>query len=426
MKETNHDSMGWNAPGSGNDGNRDNDPWGRQRRNGNKDGLDSLNDLANKLFSFFGKKKGSGGSGSSGNRSSGSMKIGTMASFALVLALAGIIVSGFYTVREAERGVVLRFGKMYDVVDPGLRWKIPGIDNVNIVDIEQVRALQSSGTMLTQDENVVIVEMDVQYRISDPVKYLYSTVDPDHTLLEATDSALRYVVGHTLMDDILTSGREMVRQNTRELLTSIIVPYNTGLSIVDVNFLPARAPDQVKAAFDDAISAQEDEQRYKREAEAYANEVLPKAEGRVQRIRQEAEAYRSQVVLNAQGEVARFDKVLPEYEKAPDITRRRIYFETMQSVMSNSQKVILDTPEGSSPVIYLPLPDNMKAKTKANNDNDEYLQQLREDALKKAQANSANDQSSSSTQSQTSTQSSSQSRSYPPLSSSNSNGYSQR
>ncbi len=425
MKETNHDSMGWNAPGSGNDGNRDNDPWGRQRQGGNKNGLDSLNDIANKFFSFLGKKK-AGGSGSSGSRNSGSMKVGTMASFAIVVALAGIIVSGFYTVREAERGVVLRFGKMYDVVDPGLRWKIPGIDNVNIVDIEQVRALQSSGTMLTQDENVVIVEMDVQYRISDPVKYLYSTVDPDHTLLEATDSALRYVVGHTLMDDILTSGREMVRQNTRELLTSIIVPYNTGLSIVDVNFLPARAPDQVKAAFDDAISAQEDEQRYKREAEAYANEVLPKAEGRVQRIRQEAEAYRSQVVLNAQGEVARFDKVLPEYEKAPDITRRRIYFETMQSVMSNSQKVILDTPEGSSPVIYLPLPENMKARAKsnANSDSDEYLQQLREDALKKAQANSAGDQSSS--QSQTSTQTNSQSRSYPPLSSSSTNGYSQR
>ncbi len=424
MKETNHDSMGWNAPGSGNDGNRDNDPWGRQRQKGGKDGLDSLNELGNKIFSFFSKKRGSGSNGSSGNRHSSSMKVGTMASFALVIALAGIIVSGFYTVREAERGVVLRFGKMYDVVDPGLRWKIPGIDNVNIVDIEQVRALQSSGTMLTQDENVVIVEMDVQYRISDPVKYLYSTVDPDHTLLEATDSALRYVVGHTLMDDILTSGREMVRQNTRELLTSIIVPYNTGLSIVDVNFLPARAPDQVKAAFDDAISAQEDEQRYKREAEAYANEVLPKAEGRVQRIRQEAEAYRSQVVLNAQGEVARFDKVLPEYEKAPDITRRRIYFETMQAVMSNSQKVILDTPEGSSPVIYLPLPENMKAKAKVNNDNDEYLQQLREDALKKAQANSSSEQSSS--QSQSSTRGNSQSRSYPPLSSSNSNGYSQR
>ena len=388
----------------------------------NRDSLGKSNDpietLNNVLNNFFKKFKGGRGNGFGSGKGSG-MKLGSVASFALVLALAGVIVSGFYTVREAERGVVLRFGKMYDVVDPGLRWKIPGIDNVNIVDIEQVRALQSSGTMLTQDENVVIVEMDVQYRISDPVKYLYSTVDPDHTLLEATDSALRYVVGHTLMDDILTSGREMVRQNTRELLTSIIEPYNTGLSIVDVNFLPARAPDQVKAAFDDAISAQEDEQRYKREAEAYANEVLPKAEGRVQRIRQEAEAYRSQVVLNAQGEVARFDKVLPEYEKAPEITRRRIYFETMQQVMQNSRKVILDTPEGSSPVIYLPLPNELSSKAKNSGSTDADLQQLREEALKKAQQESAQDAE----QKTSSAPSDRRQGGYPPLSG---NGYGQR
>lgn len=420
MKENNHDLMGWNAPGSGNDDGRDGqkkDPWSKNNDGNRRDPMDEINEFGNKIFSMF-KKKGSFGGGSS-NRGSG-MKVGTLASMALGVALAGIVVSGFYTVREAERGVVLRFGKMYDVVDPGLRWKIPGIDNVNVVDIEQVRSLQSSGTMLTQDENVVIVEMDVQYRISDPVKYLYSTVDPDQTLLEATDSALRYVVGHTLMDDILTSGREMVRQNTRELLTSIIEPYNTGLSIVDVNFLPARAPDQVKAAFDDAISAQEDEQRFKREAEAYANEVLPKAEGRVQRIRQEAEAYRSQVVLNAQGEVARFDKVLPEYEKAPEITRRRIYFETMQQVMQNSRKVILDTPEGSSPVIYLPLPDQAKNVVKKNDNDDEVMRQLREEALKKAQ------ESASSTQNTQQEQSSgSSSRNYPPLQRSN-GGYGQR
>lgn len=414
MKTANHDTMGWNAPGSGNgnngdDGNNnDRDPWGRDipERNGSE-----IFDQVKELFgSLLGKKGGRRSSGGGFGGKGKGMRLGSVVSLALILAAAGIIVSGFYTVREAERGVVLRFGKMYDVVDPGLRWKIPAIDTVNIVDIEQVRALQSSGTMLTQDENVVIVEMDVQYRISDPVKYLYSTVDPDHTLLEATDSALRYVVGHTLMDDILTSGREMVRQNTRELLTAIIEPYNTGLSIVDVNFLPARAPDQVKAAFDDAISAQEDEQRYKREAEAYANEVLPKAEGKVQRIRQEAEAYRSQVVLNAQGEVARFEKVLPEYEKAPEITRQRIYFETMQQVMSKSRKVILDTPEGTSPVIYLPLPRELEEGKAA--DDDETLQQLREEALKKAQEASQDAQSEDKTQS-TGTRSSG--TSYPPL-----------
>ncbi len=353
MNEQNFDKMGWNAPGGSDDsGRRDDrpkqDPWGRDvpPKSNAFDG----DALLRKLKSFLNK----GSSSSSSSANSGKSRLGISAVVAVLLGI--YIFSGFYTVKEAERGVVLRFGKIYDVVDPGLRWKLTGIDTVNVVDIEQVRAIQSSGTMLTEDENVVLVEMDVQYRISDPVSYLYSVVNPDNTLLEATDSALRFVVGHTLMDDILTSGREMVRQNTRDLLTSIIEPYNTGLSIVDVNFLPARAPDQVKAAFDDAIAAQEDEQRYKREAEAYANEVLPRAEGQVQRIRQEAEGYRSQVVLKAQGEVARFEEVLPEYLAAPEITRKRIYLETMQDVLSNSRKVIIDTKDGSSPMFYMPFP----------------------------------------------------------------------
>ncbi|MGN0893799.1 MAG: FtsH protease activity modulator HflK [Succinivibrio sp.] len=361
--ENNKDLMGWNAPGSNNSSDSDkekeekekswinqSDPWGRNNR---KKEADVLGELLKFLKSVFGNTK----SGSSKNTKS-SMNLVFLGA---VIALGLYIFTGFYTVKEAEKGVVLRFGKIYDVVDSGLRWKFSGIDTVNVVDVEQVRSIQSSGTMLTEDENVVIVEMDVQYRISDPVKYLYSVVNPDNTLLEATDSALRYVVGHTIMDDILTSGREMVRQNTRDLLTSIIEPYNTGLSIVDVNFLPARAPDQVKEAFDDAIAAQEDEQRYKREAEAYANEVLPKAEGQVQRIRQEAEGYRSQVVLKAEGEVARFEKVLPEYNAAPEITRTRIYLETMQEVLSKSQKIVLDTPKGSSPVLYLPMPQGNAA-----------------------------------------------------------------
>lgn len=352
--ENNKDLMGWNAPGSDNNDKGSNngpekDPWGRTSRNNNQS--DPVAALIKALKDLF----GASGSGRSNKNSQKNSQYGLIPIIAIV-ALGFYIFSGFYTVKEAEKGVVLRFGKIYDVVDSGLRWKFSGIDTVNVIDIEQVRAIQSSGTMLTEDENVVIVEMDVQYRIADPVKYLYSVVNPDNTLLEATDSALRYVVGHTMMDDILTSGREMVRQNTRELLTSIIEPYNTGLAIVDVNFLPARAPDQVKEAFDDAIAAQEDEQRFKREAEAYANEVLPKAEGRVQRIRQEAEGYRSQVVLKAEGEVARFTKVLPEYNAAPEITRTRIYLETMQEVLSKSNKIVLDVQKGSSPVLYLPMP----------------------------------------------------------------------
>ena len=359
--------MGWNPPsqgpqGSGNKDSRpqseeprndapNDDPWGRANRNNGDGGV-------NQLFKKAGKVLQKGG-GNGGFKRSGSFK--GLLTVAIVVAIGIFIFTGFYTVREAERGVVLRFGKFYEVVNPGLQWKIPGIDQVTTVDIEQVRSIQSSGAMLTEDENVVIVEMDVQYRISDPVKYLYSVTDPDNSLTEATDSALRYVVGHTMMDDILTSGREMVRQNTRDLLVSIIEPYDMGLSVVDVNFLPAHAPDEVKEAFDDAIAAQEDEQRFKREAEAYANEVLPRADGQVQRITQEAEAYRSRVVLEAQGQVARFEQILPEYLAAPEITRKRIYLDTMQQVMGSSSKIILDTPEGSSPVLYLPLPENRPA-----------------------------------------------------------------
>lgn len=357
---TDKGSGGWGARPS--DGSQ-NDPWGRTGRKASQADLDAI---LNKFKNFIKGGRGFGSSRSSKGRGIGSLSI----SVALSALLAIYVISGFYTVREAERGVVLRFGKVYDVVEPGLSWKFSGIDEVYAVDIEQVRAIQSAGSMLTEDENLVNVEMDVQYRISDPVRYLFSAVDPDNSLTEATDSALRYVVGHTIMDDILTSGREMVRQNTRDLLVSIIEPYNMGLTVVDVNFLPARAPEQVKAAFDDAIAAQEDEQRFVREAEAYANEVLPRSDGRVQRIRQEAEAYRSRVVLDAQGEVARFEQVLPEYLKAPEITRTRIYLETMQEVLSNSAKVIVDTKEGQNPLMYLPLNELAKAAPAKTSDQD--------------------------------------------------------
>lgn len=376
-KDKNINYMAWNSPGSNNSGsgnnsdkdkqNNDNpwnrapsdDPWGRKKKNQSAFDADALFNLLKKLFGNNSK--------SQGTNNSKKNKFFALQLIAIVVVV-GYVFSGFYTVREAERGVVLRFGKVHEVVEPGLRWKFPLIDDVKVVDIEQVRSIQSSGSMLTEDENLVNVEMDVQYRISDPVKYLYSVTDPDNSLLEATDSALRYVVGHTIMDDILTSGREKVRQNTKDLLVSIIDPYKLGLSVVDVNFLPARAPEQVKASFDDAIAAQEDEQRFKREAEAYANEVIPKAEGQVQRITQEAQAYKEQVVLKAQGEVSRFEQVLPEFNKAPELTKKRIYLETMQDVMKNSTKIVVDTKSNNN-VLYLPLPQTQAMPKDTNKQN---------------------------------------------------------
>ena len=342
--------MAWNEPG--NNG-KDRDPWGN---NGKNQGPPDLDEMLRKVSRRFGGLFGGGKSGGDVG------KFGL--SIALVVAVVVWVVSGFYTIREAERGVVLRFGEYSHNVDPGLRWKPTFIDRVIPVDVESVRSLPASGFMLTQDENVVRVEMDVQYRVVDPEQYLFSVTNADESLSQATDSALRYVVGHTKMDDVLTTGREKVRQETWQVIDGIIEPYQMGLQIVDVNFLPARPPEEVKDAFDDAISAQEDEQRFIREAEAYAREVEPKARGQVKRLEQEAEGYKSQIVLKAKGEVARFNELLPQYQAAPDLTRERIYLETMEELYQQANKVLVDMPAGNNSMIYLPL-DKLSGKANA-------------------------------------------------------------
>lgn len=333
--------MAWNEPG--NNG-KDRDPWGN---NGKNQGPPDLDEMLRKVSRRFGGLLGGGKSGGEMGRFG--------LSIALVIAVVVWVVSGFYTIREAERGVILRFGEYSHNVEPGLRWKPTFIDRVIPVDVESVRSLPASGFMLTQDENVVRVEMDVQYRVVDPEQYLFSVTNAEESLGQATDSSLRYVVGHTRMDDILTTGREQVRRETWDGIEKIVMPYQMGLQIVDVNFLPARPPEEVKDAFDDAISAQEDEQRFIREAEAYAREVEPKARGTVKRLEQEAEGYKSQIVLKAKGEVARFNELLPQYQAAPDLTRERIYLETMEELYQQANKVLVDMPDGNNSMIYLPL-----------------------------------------------------------------------
>jgi membrane protease subunit HflK len=219
--------------------------------------------------------------------------------------------------------------------------------------------------MLTQDQNLVRVTFEVQYRIADPRLYKFSVTDADNSLRQATDAALRYVVGHSLMDDVLTKGREVVRQNTRVELENIIKPYNLGLQVVDVNFRDARPPEEVKDSFDDAIAAQEDEQRYIQEAQAYARSKEPEARGRVNRVMQEAEAYKQQSQLKAQGEVARFEKLLPEYTASPQVTRERLYLETMEQVYGNTSKVLVDVKNGNN-IMYLPLDKMMNQSDNAN------------------------------------------------------------
>lgn len=360
--------MAWNQPG--NNG-QDRDPWGSSNNqggnsggNGNKGGReqgppdldDIFRKLSKKLGGLGGGKGGlGGGSGSQGPRGPmGGRIVGIVAAAAVIIWAA----SGFYTIKEAERGVVTRFGKFSHLVEPGLNWKPTFIDNVQAVNVESVRELAASGVMLTSDENVVRVEMNVQYRVTDPERYLFSVTSADDSLRQATDSALRGVIGKYTMDRILTEGRTVIRSDTQRELEETIRPYNMGITLLDVNFQTARPPEEVKAAFDDAIAARENEQQYIREAEAYTNEVQPRANGQAQRILEEARAYKTQTVLEAQGEVARFAKILPEYKAAPEITRERLYIETMEKVLSHTRKVLVN--DKGINLMVLPLDQMLK------------------------------------------------------------------
>jgi membrane protease subunit HflK len=335
--------MAWNEPGGNN-----NDPW--KNKGGRDQGPPDLDEVFKNLMNKFGKFGGGGSSGSSGGKSLG----GIGAAVIVGILVIGWVFSGFYTIREAERGVVLRFGEFSHFVDPGLRWKPTFVDTVKPVDVQTIRSMPSSGSMLTEDENVVRVEMEVQYRILEPYKYSFAVTSPEESLSQAFDSAIRYVVGHSKMDDVLTSGREAARQSVRDELIGIIESYDMGIAVLDMNFKDARPPEEVKEAFDDAIAAQEDEQRFINEAEAYSRELEPRARGQVNRMGQEAQAHKERVTLEAKGAIARFEELLPQYTAAPEVTRSRIYLETMEHVYGNTSKILVDT-EGTGNMMYLPL-----------------------------------------------------------------------
>lgn len=333
------------------------DPWGRraQGHQAAEQGPPDLSTLWSQLT-----KKISSRQAASGNTPVDRQRM--IKGFGLLMALLGLLwgVCGFYTIHEIERGVVTRFGRFSQVVPPGLNWKAIFVDEVQRVDIGTVRGLSATGFMLTQDENMVQVEMNVQYKVVDPVKYLFSVTNADNSLQQATDSALRYVVGHTTMDNVLTRGRIKVRSDTKQELNKITAAYDMGLEVTDVNFQQARPPEQVKAAFDDAISAQEDQQRFIREAEAYARAREPEARGEAKRLEEEAQGYKEAVILRAKGEVDRFTQLLPHYLKAPQITRERLYIESIERVFSKTRKVLLGSAT-SNQLLVLPLEQLMKA-----------------------------------------------------------------
>ena len=342
--------MAWNEPG----GNGDKDPWGGNRGNRGNQGPPDLDEvfknLQKKFGSLFGGKGGRSSGGGTG-LAGGGFGIGIVIAILLVFWLA----TGFYKVEEAERGVVFRFGKHVETTQRGLHWHLPvPIERVEKVDVTKVFTIPLNSTMLTQDENIVDILGTVQYQIDNAEKYLFNVRGPELSLAQVTESALRESIGGSKMDYVITEGRGEIAIQVRGIIQEIVNNYETGLNIFKVNIQSAKPPEAVKDAFDDVTQAREDEERFKNEAEAYRNEVLPKARGAAARMREEAEAYRNEVIARAEGEAERFEQLLKEYKKAPQITRDRLYLDMMESVLSNSSKVMVDV-EGGNNLLYLPL-----------------------------------------------------------------------
>ena len=338
--------MSWNEPGGGN--NKPRDPWGGGDQ-GPPDLDEALKRLQERFGGLFGGGKG-GGSSSGGGGGIPAALLGVI--FAGALLVWGLM--GFYQVDEQERAVVLRFGKYLGTNQPGLQWNPPLIDEVIKVNTTKVRDVRLREIMLTQDENIVEAQLSVQYVIDDPEKFVLKVRDPERSLQHATQSALRHVVGGTLMDLVLTEGRAQIAADVKTRLQDYLNAYETGILVSKVNVDESKPPNQVQAAFDDVIKAREDENRVKDEAQAYANGIVPEARGAAQRQIEEASAYREQVIANAQGEADRFNKLLAEYDKAPEVTRERLYLDAIEAVYGNSAKVMVDV-EGGNNMMYLPL-----------------------------------------------------------------------
>lgn len=371
--------MAWNEPGK--NGN-DNDPWGGGGRRGGEKGPPDIDEvfknLSNKLNGLFGGRSGSG-SGSGGSTGSGGISIGLIAGL-LVVVLVIWAFSGFYQVEQAERGVVLRFGKVMDeVVLPGLRWNPPLIDEVTRVNILELNTRSYNNDMLTTDENIINLAVAVQYRIDDPVKYVIAVQEPERSLDNASESAIRHVVGSNFMDVILTTGRARIANDVTDRLQDYMDVYNTGIVVSVVNVIDAQPPDAVRPAFDDVIRAREDEERVQAEAQQYSNRVIPEARGEAQRAIEQANAYMEESIARAEGDASRFDQLLTEYSKAPEVTRERLYIDALQDVMTSSSKIMIDV-EGGNNMLYVPLDQILRQNpTQLTNSNSDELRALARD-----------------------------------------------
>lgn len=353
--------MGWNEPGN-------NDPWSGNGQNGGgrkpsgQQGPPDLDEALRKLQEQLAGMFGGGGKKSSGGNKTGGSGFGGLLALLLLLVLGAAAVSSVHIIEPAERGVVMRFGRYVDTLPPGLSVRMPWpVDQVIHVDVDQVRRFDYEGTMLTRDENIVDIKLAVQYKVADPYAYLFSVREPEKTMSDATASAIREVVGQSAMDFVIKDGRSELAENATVLLQEVLDSYKTGLIVAAVNLADAQAPAAVQDAFEDAIKAREDGQRLKNEGEAYSNDVIPRARGAAARKLEEANAYRESVIARAEGESERFTKLLAEYKKAPAVTRDRLYIETMEAVLGDTSKVMVDTAGDGSPLMYVPLDKLMKS-----------------------------------------------------------------
>jgi len=342
-----------------------NDPqWGRRPGQGPPDLDEIWRDFNRKLNALFGRRGGSGGEGPQGPSVK---KFGGGAGILLLLIFLVWIASGFYIVYEGQRGIVLRFGRFVETTMPGPRWHLPyPVESAEVVNVAGVRSVEvgyrnnvkskvlKESLMLTDDENIVDVQFAVQYILKSPTDYLFNNRIPEDSVLQAAETAIREIVGKSSMDFVIFEGRSEVAARAHKLMQEILDRYGTGINISKVTMQNAQPPEQVQASFDDAVKAGQDRERQKNEGQAYANDVVPKAKGMAARLTQEAEGYRQRVVEQSEGDASRFRQIVAEYNKAPQVTRDRLYIEAMQQIMSNTTKVLIDQKGGNS-LIYLPL-----------------------------------------------------------------------
>lgn len=335
-------------------------------------------DVNRRIQNLFGKSRSGGANNGGPGNESPRQNLSPRQFGGGVGLLAGLVVaiwlaSGFYIVDASQRGIVLQFGKFRETTDPGLRWRLPWpIQSNEVVNVSGVRTIEigyrgseknkvpKEALMLTDDENIVSVEFAVQYLLKDPMNYVFKNRNPDDTVMQAAETAIREVVGKSKMDFVLYEGRDVIAANTAKLMQDILDHYETGIQIRAVTMQSTQPPEQVQAAFDDAVKAGQDKERQKNEGQAYANDVIPRARGAASRLEQEAAGYKARMVATAQGDAARFSQIEVEYSKAPEVTRQRLYIDTLQQIYANTTKIMIDA-KGGGNLLYLPLDKLMQA-----------------------------------------------------------------